>query len=227
MIYTVIADYRRLSFEEANKGSVYNSLSDTLKEHINKPNSDEVKLSRLGGYLLLLHTVRFLYGKEEVDIGFSENGKPVFLAGKSAESLRFNISHSDGLCAVTVSDENEDIGVDLQTRIDSQRAERLKERFMNYSLKGLCPLGGVEYLFGAFSADGNCIFANIPYRSLVNGNIKEEPTDLWSLTEAILKCHGGGFCQAKEVMKDISDYKFETVRFNYKGRFYSVSTVIK
>ena len=143
------------------------------------------------------------------------------------EGLSFNLSHSGGMCAVTVSDGGEDVGVDLQERIDRDRVERLKERFMNYSLKDLDPTEPIVYLFGAFSHDGNCMFAEIPYRSLVKGDIKEEATDMWSLTEAILKCHGGGFCQAREIMKELSGFASETVRFNYKGKLYSISTVTK
>ena len=227
MIYTVIADYKRLSYEAAIKTGMYSSLPEALRLYVEKPGSDEVRLSRLGGYLLLYHTVRFLFGKADFDVAFSENGKPHFISGKATEGLSFNISHSGGLCAVTVSDDGREIGVDLQERIDRQRAERLKERFMNHSLSGIASTEPISYLFGAFSQDGNCMFADIPYRSLVKGDIKEELTDLWSLTEAILKCHGGGFCQAREIMNDISSYASETVRFNYKGKLYSLSTVTK
>lgn len=226
MIYTVIADYRRLSFDAAVEGKLFSSLPENLRNYIMKPSSDEVKISRLGAYLLLYHSVRFLFGKEDFEISFTENGKPVFTSEGQSNRLSFNLSHSAGLCAVAVSDEGNCVGVDIQEKIDRERAERVKSRFMNYTVKGLSELESV-YLFGAFSPVGNCMFAEIPDRSLAVGNIDEEPTDLWALTEAILKCDGGGFCKAEKIMADLSSYSSENVRLSYKGRIFSVSTVCK
>jgi len=226
MIYTVIADYRKLSFEAVSAGRLYSSLPAELREYIEKPSSDEAKASRLGAYLLLFHSVRFLFGKDALPVCFSENGKPGFSSEDPHSALRFNLSHSGGLCAVALSDEGGDMGVDIQEKIDRERAMRLKERFMNYSIRTLAKIEPI-YLFGAFSSDGNCMFAEIPDRGLALGNINEEPTDLWALTEAILKCDGGGFCRAKDIMKDLSAYSAEIVRLSYKGRIFSVSTVCK
>lgn len=225
MIYTVISDYRKLIFDSCEE-SFLSSIKPELSEYIKKPNSEEQRLARLGGYLLLYRAVRFLFGREDFEIDFGECGKPRFVSGGAAEGLSFNLSHSGGLCAVTVTDEAGEIGVDLQERIDDKRIERLKERFLNYESNALSSIEPI-YLFGAFAPDGNCLFAGIPHQSLIKGDVVSEPTDSWSLTEAILKCDGRGFSARGEILKDTSPFSAETVRFNYKGVPYSVSTVLK
>ena len=83
------------------------------------------------------------------------------------------------------------------------------------------------YLFGAFAPDGNCMFAEIPYQSLKRGEPSTDLTDKWSLTEAIVKCDGRGICKKEEIINSLSDHTYETLRLNYKGKSYSISTVKK
>ena len=108
MLYTVIADYRKLLEEITNdEGEIVSPFShfkSEIKEYIKRPKTKEGKLARLGGYLLLFHTVRFLFGKTmNFEIGFTEEGKPYFTS-EEMKNLSFNISHSGGLCAVCLSE---------------------------------------------------------------------------------------------------------------------------
>lgn len=223
MIYTVIADYRKLVKEAVTSGKIYYFLPENVRERIEKPKSEEVMLSSMGGYLLLYHVVRFLFGKEDFNINYREDGKPEFVIHEGSLPITFNISHSGGLAAVCVCDEGYDVGVDIQESVDPERAERLGKRFLDFDINVKTELETV-YLFGAFAPDGNCMFAEIPYRSLKKGDHCTDITDKWSLTEALVKCDGKGFCQRDNVLDSLEKMCSETVKISYKGKSYSVST---
>ncbi len=226
MIYTVISDYKKLLPEimslEGGINSPFSLLPDELKEYIREPKSEEVRLSRLGGYLLLFHTVRFLFGEMKFDIAFDERGKPHFKDEK-IKNIGFNISHSGGLCAVTVTDEPISVGVDIQEFVDKEKEDRLKDRLYSGEIK---PDIRVEpiYLYGGFSAFGDCIFAEIPYTSLKLGDPNSCFTDRWSLSEAVMKCDGRGFGAFTEIEKLLNTTPSETVLLSYKGKRFSIST---
>ena len=224
MIYTVLADYGRLDYDLITDGRLFSSFPEGLKSYIQSPSSNEVRVSRLGGYLLLYRAVRYLFAKEDFEIEFSESGKP-FFSGKAGE-VKFNISHSGGLVAVSVSDDGGEVGCDIQEEVDAERAGRISRRFPTEGLGELSSTSPV-YIFGAFSADGECMFAAIPPSSLKTGDPERIFTDGWSLTEAIVKCHGGGFCRHAEIMSERSLYAAETVGLSYRGKRFSLSTAVK
>ena len=227
MIYTAIADYRRLLPEiiEEKEGisSPYSLFPEKLRSYISSPKSPEVRQSRLGGYLLLFHTVRFLFGRTDFKIEFTEAGKPYFDSSE-LKDLSFNISHSGGLCAVCICDEGKAVGVDIQEEIEKEKAERIKERFY----EGEIPMEESPdpvYLFGGFSSFGDCFFAEIPSEGIELCDPSESFLDRWSLCEAVMKCDGGGFASYGNIEKLLSKTKRQTIRLTYKGKKYSLSTV--
>ncbi len=234
MIYTVIADYKKLLpeiiLEEGGVASPFSLLPAELQNYIRTPKNEESRLSRLGGYLLLFHTVRFLFGEFDFEIGFNESGKPHFTSEKMKD-IFFNISHSEGLCAVTVSEDNMPVGVDIQAEADKEREKKLSERFEKLLSKDgqiITPEKGKKtepmYLFGGFSAYGDCMFAEIPISSLKQGHTERDLTDRWAFAEAVMKCDGRGFGAVSELEKIVKDTKTETVKFTYKGKSFSVCT---
>ena len=227
MIYTVLADYRRLFCEITDKeggiSSPFSLFPESLRDYVRGPKTDEGRLARLGGYLLLYHTVRFLFGKARFEIGFSEKGKPYFLS-EDMKDLSFSISHSGGICAVSVSDGGESVGVDVQEEIDEERCERIRERLYSGELSTGRLLNTV-YLFGGFSAYGDCMFAEIPPAALKIGDTGCDLTDRWTLTEAIMKWDGRGFGAYTELDSLAKESYSETLRLSYKGKRYSISTV--
>lgn len=227
MIYTVCADYRKLlpgiTDEEGGISSPFSLFPEELREYVRRPKTEEGKLSRLGGYLLLYHTVRFILGRVDFKIEFSKEGKPYF-ASSEMKDISFSISHSGGLCAVTLSDEGGKVGVDIQQETDTKKAERIKERLYQGELS-TGRLYDVVYLFGGFSAFGDCMFAEIPPVALKFGDTGCDFTDQWSLTEAIMKWDGRGFGAYTELTSLAKASFSETLRLSYKGERYSVSTV--
>ena len=225
MIYTVIADYRKLIPEALLERGIFSLLPENIRAHVDEPKSEEVRLSRAGGYILLYHVVRFLFGNSfELNISFTDDGKPLLVHKENEENIAFNISHSGGLCAVCLSDDGGSVGVDIQEKIDDEKALHIKDRFLSHTIP---EMGAAEpvYLFGAFAPDGNCMFAEIPYQSLKKGDPSTDLTDKWSLTEAIVKCDGRGICKKEEIVNSLCGYSYETVKLCYKGISYSISTV--
>ncbi len=229
MIYTVISDYRKLLpeilTEEGGIDSPFSLLPEVLKEYIKKPKNEDMRLSRLGGYLLLFHTVRFLFGEFDFDIDFNENGKPYFKNGIT-KGLSFNISNCEGLCAVTLSDDISCVGVDIQSDISEEREKKLKERFFNGKIDCRENIE-VIYLFAGFSAYGDCMFAEIPITSLKHADPNECFSDRWSLCEALMKCDGRGFGAIGDIGALLEELRFQTVGISYKGKRYSLSTAVK
>lgn len=227
MLYTVVADYRKLLSEiidgEGGIASPFSHFPEELKSYIRMPKTEEGKAARLGGYLLLFHTLRFLFGKAEMKIELTERGKPR-LSSEELSNISFNISHSGGLCAVTLCDDGGEVGVDIQEQIDSEKTQRVKERFYTGGFFGK-ELNNTVYLFGGFSAFGDCMFCEIPYSSLRRGAPESDFTDRWSLSEAIMKWDGRGFGAFGEIETLSRDSYFESVKISYKGKKYSLSTV--
>ncbi len=105
--------------------------------------------------------------------------------------IYISISHSDGAVAVSLSDEGE-IGVDIQSAIFSDRAERLKERFFD----GLTVEGE--------NIKVNYYFCSMTENKAVLSEIYPEPfkndfTAKWAYAESIMKLYGRGFGDIKEI----------------------------
>ena len=85
---------------------VYNLLADDLKQKIDaKQNADDKKRS-LAAFLLLFGGAKELYKRDDFEIKFNENGKPI------CDFCHFNISHSGEWAVCVFSDTP--IGVDIQ-----------------------------------------------------------------------------------------------------------------
>ncbi len=228
MIYTVISDYKKLLpeilTEEGEIASPFSLLPDKLKEYIKKPKNEEARMARLGGYLLLFHVTRFLFGELDFEIEFNDFGKPYF-KNESMKQINFNISNKSGLCALTLSDEPCDVGIDIEEKTDEQTADRIVKRLPDFGItkKKLEPV----YLFGGFSSFGDCMFAEIPSSSLHKGCPEADFTDKWTLFEALIKCDGRGFAAFTELERLSEISASETVRITYRGKSFSVTTAIK
>ncbi len=230
MVYTVIGDYKKLlpeiiTEEGSGIGSPFSLFPEELKKYIKEPKNEESRLSRLGGYLLLFHTVRFLLGEIEFDIAFNEHGKPYFESEKM-KNITFNISHSDGLCAVAVCEDGCKVGVDIQGSVDKEKEERLSNRFFGGSFEEIGSLESL-YIFGGFSAYGDCMFAEIPSAALKSSDHDRSFVDRWSLCEALMKCDGRGFAAYTEIGKLSENASAASVNFSYKGREYSITTAVQ
>ena len=65
----------------------------------------------------------------ELTLARNENGKPYFLNS----SLKFNLSHSEGIVACAISDEGE-VGVDVEaSQLAPDRAKKIAQRFLSHT----------------------------------------------------------------------------------------------
>ncbi len=93
-------------FTQADYTNQYSLLDVAIRKRIDAKKHNNDKKCSLAGYILLYRGVYELYGKEKIDITFSENGKPM------CDFCYFNISHSDTRVICVISDQP--IGVDIQ-----------------------------------------------------------------------------------------------------------------
>ena len=128
MIYTVIAYLGENRIEAKRDCRVIRQplslLQAEIKAYIENTKNESVRAERELAYTTLLCSLKAFFDIEHPVIDRAADGKP-YLVGSS---IHFNISHSDGVIAVCLSDEGE-VGVDIQSEIDPQRAKRLEDRF--------------------------------------------------------------------------------------------------
>lgn len=145
-----------------------------------------------------------IFGSEPPKIKKSELGKPYF---DFPSSPPFSISHSDGAVAVAISDENADVGIDVQSEIEAEKACRISHRFPFVKERFFEKIANVCVFKAALNRDG------FSFEELsVSPCQKNEFTLWWTSTEAVLKADGGGFTSSKkldELEKICSVFSFE------------------
>ena len=145
-----------------------------------------------------------------------ENGKPYFNNGE----IYFNISHSDNLAAVIISDEGE-VGIDVQ-KISQRVSERLIEKTLKEDLYIEKSESLTEPVF--LKADNGKM---IPFTPRVSGAAREDSFfRKWTEREALAKADGRGLSYIPKVNADdfalICEAEFEAF-----GSSYSLSAVKK
>lgn len=96
-------------FDKEKFDSLYSLLSKTRKEKTDRCKLKEDKILSLGaGILLKKACVDFNIENFDNDIIYNEKGKPFF---KNSQ-IKFNISHSDNLVALAISEK--DVGIDVE-----------------------------------------------------------------------------------------------------------------
>ncbi len=191
MICTVIADIRNVTPE-----CPFYKLGDEVKDHIFAAKNPNLRKERIGAYLTLYALTERIFSSSPKII-WANNGKPFY----EDENIYFNISHSKDMIAVSISDTKQ-IGVDIEGEIDSDKAQRLEDRFFRGLTFSDAPLAA-DYLYARVSSCGNVEFFEIAS----SGGFSVENEDViitsvqtsdsfsarWTLYEATMKSGGGGF----------------------------------
>lgn len=99
-----------------------NFSTSALPSFILETKNGKLRRERIFSYLLLSHAYCENFNLPMPDIERDENGKPYFALG----SVRFNLSHTDNLAAVIISDEG-DVGIDVQ-KVSPRVSEGLMEK---------------------------------------------------------------------------------------------------
>ena len=225
MIYCLISNAgKRVITDDSREGRIIDSINfpesrlpDDIKDYIDKTKNEQVRSERFSAYTSLLCGLKTFYGIDNFSIKRTDRGKPYIVTNEADENnsngdkkIYISVSHSDGLSAVALTNEGE-IGVDIQSLIEPDRAERVDKRF----LSELSFEDGELDLFTYFlrmdgaiaSVEENTVpllKASIPQKndsSLSNKNNVEIITSKWTLAESCMKAISGGFSDL-EILKN-------------------------
>ena len=186
-----------------------------VKEYIEKTKNAELKAERELAYTTLFASLKKFFDIEKTNIGRTADGKP-YLVGSS---IHFNISHSDGVVAVCLSDEGE-VGVDIQSEIDPQRAKRLEDRFFaDLDVKSE-NLSGEYYL--CHIDNGEATFESFCPATTDTENFNSK----WTAAESLMKLYGRGFGDISS-LPEISKRAKNSVRVVELNEKYYLSISVK
>ena len=218
MIYTVICDTKKRDFSHLIKEDCRikrQSIPDFPKEigeYIDRAKNTLTREERECAYSTLLYSLKCFYGIENPEIVREKDGKPRLVS----HDIFFNISHSDGLVAVSLCDEG-DIGVDLQDEISPEREKRLSTRFLSGFSPLPCPLE-ISYLY----LEKDRFFTlDLP---MSNGG---KFTEKWTSFESVLKLYGDGFGTASNAHNLAENVKMDTRVIRLDNTLFSLSNSIK
>ena len=223
MIYTVISSLKenRIEFNKRDCRTIRQPLSllcKKMREYIDGGKNELHKAERRLSYITLLCALKSFYDIDAPDIAINEHGKPYI---KDCD-VYFNISHSNGVAVVSLSDEGE-IGIDLQHQIEPERADRLKERFFQ-DLEVKNESVGAEYYYCNLSDEE----AEICSISLSDFKADTEDYSVkWVSAESIMKLTGRGFADVDNVYDLSKKSKTEIKELNLDEKYYLAISVSK
>lgn len=195
-----------------------------IVDYIDNTSNQKQKHARLCAYTSLFFSLKEIFDEDRCTLEFNGNGKPYILGAK--RNLYVNISHSDTLSAVCISDEGE-VGVDVQERIDDARSARLEKRFFG-GLEIKSDISKDEISLTVFEETNEkfVLTKNTKNRFEIIEN-KNDYTEKWSLGESLLKCDGIGFGGAENVKEMQNSYSSLTTRISTENKEIALSITIK
>lgn len=214
MIYTVISTLKENRIDKDKRDcriirQPLSLLSEDIKKYIQLGKSEMHKAERKLAYTTMLCALKVFYSIDFPRIEKNEYGKP-YLADSN---IRISLSHSNGVVAVCISDEGE-VGVDLQTMIEPERAERLKERFFT-SLQVKNESISTEYYYCDLSGEDAEIYSiTLPDFQPCEADFSAR----WVSAESIMKLIGHGFADADKTgtLAEVSRTEIKTVDLGKK-----------
>ncbi len=203
-------------------------LPEEVREYIDGTKNENTRAERKLAYTSLFSGLKLLFDIDDCNIEKDVDGKPFLVTKdknayqKDGNRIYIGISHSDSVSAVCISDEG-DVGIDIQTEIDTARAERLSKRF-----------------FGDIEAVNSSVDAEIYYCSITPTEAVLEKINLadcdddsftskWAMAESLMKLYGRGFGDLSRVQNYIGSTKTKTVLKKYieKDTYYLALSVYK
>lgn len=221
MIYTVISTLKENRIDKDKRDcriirQPLSLLSEDIKKYIQLGKSEMHKAERKLAYTTMLCALKVFYSIDFPRIEKNEYGKP-YLADSN---IRISLSHSNGVVAVCISDEGE-VGVDLQTMIEPERAERLKERFFT-SLQVKNESISTEYYYCELSGEDAEIYGiTLPDFQPCEADFSAR----WVSAESIMKLIGHGFADADRVSDLAKGTKTEIKVLDFEVKYYLAISV--
>ena len=215
MIYTVISTINEMDCRILRQPCLY--LPAEVERYILDTKNNKTREERLTAYTLLSASLEKFCGINDWNIEKNAYGKPILVTKGKENNLYINISHSEGVVAVVLSDEGE-VGVDLQSEIPPGTEDRLKKRFFAFDIRTADNFTPAYFFF-----DRECNFTELA----INPIEKISFTDKWSLSEAVMKCDGRGFSSLPELEKLQREMDITVKRFSLDKVNYSLSVAKK
>lgn len=228
MIYTIIA-YADTDGREFNKNGdcrilrqPQRLLPSDIASYVENTKNPSLRAERRLAYTALFCGLKEFFMVEGCSLLKSVDGKPYLTYSKNfpAPKIFVSISHSEGACAVALSDEGE-VGVDIQCEIDSSRYERLSSRF----------LSDVEIKSEDINHKLYCMSLSDEQAEIFAIDLKKPQnmglTEKWCYTEAVLKCHGRGFGDISRASEIANGIKTDIREINLKDKRLILATSIE
>ena len=155
---------------------------------------------------------------------FTEKGKP-YLEGSFGVS--FSLSHAEGLAAVIVSDCAAS-GIDIE-KIDKSKSDLVRRSNERFFSKKLMNSGINEKitLIAPFEIEIE-EYPDITEEKVAANKILEyDDFVLWTTSEAILKCDGGGFYSLKKLGSETENTRIKTFICSFKNDIFSLTVAIE
>ena len=155
-----------------------------------------------------------VFSKEPPEIQKTPEGKPFFT---SPNAPQFSLSHSKGAAAVVLCDESLSVGVDIETKISTEKIERLRKRFPFIKKRNADRISGDISFFYAVPISCGFDFKATPKNTPADG----EATFFWTETEALSKAGGAGLADSKAL--DILEQNHEISSFIFDDFYLSIA----
>lgn len=189
-------------------------FTDSVAEYIENTKNESVKKERKLAYSTLFCSLKAFFSLDAPELLRTENGKPYL----KDSNISISLSHSDGAVAVCISDEGE-VGVDLQSEIDSERQKRLEGRFFT-DFDAQSEKLSAEYYLCTF-CDNEVIFESI------NPDVSDTDSfsAKWSAAESLMKLSGGGFGDITSLLRLAEESKTDVRKIDLNRKYYLAISV--
>ena len=191
MIYTIISTIQKNEIEENRDCRALRQplplLPKEIDDFIKNTKHEKLREERYLAYTSLLSGLKAFFSIDNATVAKDREGKPYLVYDtENHPEIHIGISHSEGMVAVSLSDEGE-IGVDIQRKIPDKLVKRLSNRFFG-DIEVHSENIGIKYYFCYVSENEALLEETI----LENADHKEYTTR-WAYSESILKLYGKGF----------------------------------
>ncbi len=206
---------------------MFNDLPKEIRKHVGLIKSTERKKHSLGGYVLLKYLYKTFFKGDMPRVGWTKDGKPYF----EDSEVSFSISHDGDFCAVLMSDDYENVGIDIQSvpsslRVFDRLARRILAKSVTQKVKEIiddAPNAGV--LYHRLSEKG---IESVKQNECEISGRERDFLFAWTTTEATLKSVGEGLAKFKHTEEYIKDAKIGfNVFMDKMGKKYVTCGVVK
>lgn len=229
MIYTIISDVygREIDVNKRDCRILRQPLpcfSREIEEYISKTSNENLKNERFCAYVSLFSALKQFFDLDSPIIKRAESGKPYL---DNSPDIYFNISHSNGVVALTISSEGQ-VGVDVQSETNDEKQERLEKRFLsdikipNQKEQTTTKNQKINYYISKINGE-SIEFCKIH----LNNADPEVFTSKWTYAESIIKLTGNGFADISNVSAIAENSKTSIKKFSVDNTKFALSTSIK